>query len=87
MLVTLSVVAANIPAALASGEPKNQSPFDRSVVGRGLAEGIGVSQRTTELVIFGERKSQAPFTLRIGQAGAIVVISGEPKNQMPFIRR
>jgi hypothetical protein len=86
-IATLAIAGSAASAALAGGEPKNESPFTRPVVARALAEGIGASHAVVTLAISGERKNQAPFTLRVSSASITLRISGEAKSQLPFTRR
>jgi hypothetical protein len=86
-IATLAIAGSAASAALAGGEPKNESPFTRAVVARALTEGIGVSHAGVTLAISGERKNQAPFTLRVSSASVTLAISGEAKSQLPFTRR
>ena len=85
--VIVATATALVPAALAGGEPKNESPFTRLVAGRALTEGLAGSHAAAKLVIGGERKNQLPFTVRASHGAAAVAITGEPKNQLPFTRR
>ena len=85
--VIVATATAIVPAALAGGEPKNESPFTRLVAGRALTEGVAGSHAAAKLVIGGERKNQQPFTVRASHAAATIVIAGERKNQLPFTRR
>ena len=84
---TLAIAASTASAALAGGEPKNESPFTRPVVARALTEGLGASHAAVPLVISGDRKNQAPFTLRVSRGSIALASSGEAKNQLPFSRR
>ena len=86
-IATLAIAGSAASAALAGGEPKNESPFTRPVVARALAEGIGASRAVVTLAISGERKNQTPFTLRVLPASMTLAISGEAKSQLPFTRR
>jgi hypothetical protein len=86
-IATLAIAGSTASAALAGGEPKNESPFTRPVVARALTEGTGASHATATLTISGERKNQPPFTLRVSPASLTLAISGEAKSQLPFTRR
>jgi len=85
--VIVATATALVPAALAGGEPKNESPFTHLVAGRTLTEGVAGSHAAAKLVIGGERKNQLPFTIRASHGAGAVAITGEPKNQLPFTRR
>jgi hypothetical protein len=85
--VIVTTATAIVPAALAGGEPKNESPFTRLAVARELNEGLVGSHGAATLLIRGERKNQLPFTARASRVASTAVIAGEPKNQLPFTRR
>ena len=86
-IATLAITASTASAALAGGEPKNESPFTRPVLARALTEGLGASHAGLTLAISGERKNQAPFTLRVSSASVTLAISGEAMSELPFTRR
>jgi hypothetical protein len=96
-IATAVCAAAAAQAALAGGEPKNQSPFIRAAAdGRVPAQVVRGTTVPTSTAILGERKNQIPFTLRLSQGPTLARIlrvshfgtepTGEAKNELPFTR-
>ena len=80
-------------AAVAAGEPKNESPFTRPVVTRTAQ--LATSHPASSTDVRGEPKNEWPFTRRVGirstqatgnPTAAEPAIQGEPKNQPPFVK-
>jgi hypothetical protein len=89
------LVAAGVlsPVALAGGEPKNESPFTRSVADRTLAQ-VQRSDAQARVGV-GEAKNEWPFTRPVagrtlaqvqGSDAQAQVGVGEAKNEWPFTR-
>lgn len=88
----LIAAGAVAPFALASGEPKNEWPFTRSVADRTLAQ-MKQSESAQDVVVAGEPKNQLPFTRpiagraisQVGQSTNVARVgNGEAKNEQPF---
>jgi hypothetical protein len=97
---TIRVAAAGLvaagalsPVALAGGEPKNESPFTRSIADRTLAQ-VQASGSQARVGV-GEAKNEWPFTRSVA-ARALAQVQrldsqarvgvGEAKNEWPFTR-
>ena len=78
----LILAGALSPVALAGGEPKNQSPFTRSVGDRTTAQ-VHASQSPLAATA-GEPKNQWPFTRPVASVAGLTVAAGEPKGDLPF---
>ena len=97
-IATAVCTGAAAQAALAGGEPKNQSPFVRAAAdGRVAAQIIRATSHSAQPAIVGEPKNQTPFTLRVSQYPTLARIlrvseiatepsRGEAKNELPFTR-
>jgi hypothetical protein len=75
-LATVSLATAVAPAALAGGEPKNDSPFTRPALGHASTQVSRLAGGTGVRVPVGEPKNEAPFTQPVPSVTSIVVRSG-----------
>ncbi|HWJ31709.1 MAG TPA: hypothetical protein VNR59_05155 [Gaiellaceae bacterium] len=99
IVIVASAVLAQ--AALASGEPKNQSPFNRQIAVRTVQSTV-LAQPTVATGGLGEAKNELPFTRQVAVvpvdtsdvvsrylAGhqALSRVQAEAKNELPFTRQ